>query len=81
MKKINFFNRHLIESEENYFEHFLFNFVTSMWLIFSGTILFIHSIVPFIFVANTSKQVKKINELMQKRRSLMKEPVVEKTGE
>ncbi|MFK5283229.1 DUF6356 family protein, partial [Lacticaseibacillus paracasei] len=29
MKKVNFFNRHLSQTGENYFEHFLFAFTTA----------------------------------------------------
>ena len=58
---------HLRETGENYFEHFLFAFTTAMWLGLASAILFCHAIFPFIFTTSTSKHVKKINELMQKR--------------
>ncbi|NBV05673.1 MAG: hypothetical protein EBS06_00350 [Proteobacteria bacterium] len=68
MKKANFFNRHLIESDENYFEHFLFAFATAMWILFVGMVLTCHAICPFIFKFTASSNIKKINEVMQKRR-------------
>ncbi|MDX2083261.1 MAG: DUF6356 family protein [Rickettsiales bacterium] len=71
MKKANFFNRHLIESDENYFEHFLFAFVTSMWILSASFILLFHAFCPFVFTTTTSSNIKKINELMQKRRQML----------
>lgn len=71
MKKVNFFNRHLLETGENYFEHFLFAFTTAMWLLMLGTILLCHTFFPFIFTTTTSRHVKKINEVMQKRSQML----------
>ena len=73
MKKINFLNRHLSETGENYFEHFLFAFTTAMWLTLAALILFCHAIFPPIFTTNTSKHVKKINVIMQKRIEMLME--------
>ncbi|OFW81355.1 MAG: hypothetical protein A2887_00980 [Alphaproteobacteria bacterium RIFCSPLOWO2_01_FULL_40_26] len=70
MKKTNFLNRHLIETGENYFEHFLFAFTTALWLIMTGLILLCHAIFPFIFTISASKHVKKINLVMQRRREM-----------
>lgn len=67
MKRTNFFNRHLIETGENYFEHFLFAFIVSMWLFLTSIVLLCHTICPFIFQITASSNVKKINEVMQKR--------------
>ena len=67
MKKTNFLNRHLVETGENYFEHFLFAFTTSMWLGLACLILCCHAFFPFLFTTSTSKHVKKINQVMQKR--------------
>lgn len=64
---MNFFTRHLRESGENYFEHFLFTFTTSLWLIGTGLVLLCHAIFPFIFVFIASGNIKKINQVMQKR--------------
>lgn len=75
MKKGNLFNRHLNETGENYFEHFLFGFTTAMWLTMAGIILFLHSIFPFIFPTTASKHVKKINEVMQKRVAMLIERI------
>jgi hypothetical protein len=67
MKKENFFNRHLQETGEGFFEHFLFAFATSLWLSAIAAVLLIHSIFPFLFTITASSQVKKLNEVMQKR--------------
>lgn len=75
MKKPNFLTRHLKETGENYFEHFLFGFATAMWLALASLILFIHSFFPFIFTISASKHVKKINEVMQKRVAMLLERI------
>ncbi|MBU6140555.1 MAG: hypothetical protein KGP29_03225 [Proteobacteria bacterium] len=64
---MNFLTRHLRESGENYFEHFLFTFSIAFWLIGTGLILLCHAILPFSFISIASKNVKKINQVMQKR--------------
>ncbi len=71
MKKVNFFNRHLAETGENYFEHFLFAFTTAMWLLMAAIILLCHTLCPFLFTTTASWHVKKINEVMQKRVQLL----------
>ena len=71
MTKTNFLNRHLVETGENYFEHFLFAFTTSMWIVISGLILFCHAFCPFIFRITASSSIKKVNEVMQKRRDML----------
>ena len=72
MTKLNL-NFHLKETGENYFEHFLFAVTTALWLFLAGTILLCHSLFPFIFTVTTSKHVKKINEVMQKRVAMLME--------
>jgi hypothetical protein len=67
MKKTNFLNHHLSETKENYLEHFLFTFSLALWLLVAGATLLIHSFLPFLFVHHTSKHIKKINDVMQKR--------------
>lgn len=67
MKKTNFLNCHLVETGENYFEHFLFAFLISMWLLITSVILFFHAIVPCSFTFTASNSIKKANEVMQKR--------------
>ena len=67
MKKTNFFTRHLEESGEGYLEHFLFTFSTAIWLLITGLVLLCHAIFPFTFVFVASSNVKKINQVMQKR--------------
>lgn len=73
MKKITFLNRHLKDSKETYFEHFIFSFTAALWLILAGITLAVHSIFPFAFIAKTSRHVKKINRVMQKRSSILNE--------
>jgi hypothetical protein len=67
MKKIHFFNRHLIEAKESYFEHLIFAGSTALWIMATGVILLLHSIFPPILTTTASKNIKKINEKMQKR--------------
>ncbi len=67
MIKANFFTRHLKDTGENYFEHFLFAFSVSMWLGMCCLILLCHAIFPFIFTVTTSRNITKINYIMQKR--------------
>ncbi len=71
MKKTNFFNRHLVETGENYFEHFLFAFATSMWILLTGVILVIHAFFPFLFRVTASSSIRKVSEVMQKRRDVL----------
>ena len=70
---MNFFTRHLRESSENYFEHFLFTFATALWLVGTGLVLLCHAIFPFIFVSIASSNVKKINQVRQKRMEFLNE--------
>ncbi len=71
MEKTNFFNRHLVETGENYFEHFLFAFATAMWILLTGVILIIHAFFPFLFRVTSSSSIKKVSEVMQKRRGVL----------
>ncbi|MBM3580317.1 MAG: hypothetical protein FJX34_06070 [Alphaproteobacteria bacterium] len=64
---MNFLTRHLRESGESYFEHFLFAFSISMWMIVTSLVLLCHAIFPFSFIFSASSSVKKINQVMQKR--------------
>jgi hypothetical protein len=81
MKKNNLFNRHLNEIGENYFEHFLITFTTSLWVMWAGFILLCHSVLPFIFTVTTSRHVKKINHIMQKRVAILSERCNKKSAE
>ncbi len=67
MKSPNFFNRHLCHTGENFFEHFLFTFTVSLWMGISSIVLFLHAFFPFLFPFIASKNIKKIDEIMQKR--------------
>lgn len=78
MKKTNFLNRHLYDSGETYFEHFIFSFTAALWIILAGITLAVHAIFPFAFVSRTSKHVHKINKIMQKRLSTLTEVKKEK---
>ncbi len=81
MKKTSFLNSHLTETGENYFEHFLFAFTTALWLAAVSLILCCHSIFPFIFTTTTSRHVRKINEVMQKRAGMLMERREKKAAE
>lgn len=72
MKK-NFLNRHLIETGENYFEHFLFSFVLSMWVFLISIAFLFHTIFPFFCMNTASKNIKKLNEVMEKRANKLNE--------
>lgn len=65
--KDNYFNRHLKKSQEGYFEHLIFSISLSAWLAKACIILFIHSFLPFLFVSKVTKNIKKINQIMQIR--------------
>lgn len=71
MEKTNFFNHHLVDTGENYFEHFLFAFVTALWIMLTSVILICHAFFPFFFRLTASNSIRKINEVMQKRRDLL----------
>jgi len=73
MKKIHFFNRHLTETGENYFEHFIFASTTALWIFGTSIILITHAIFPCIFTTTSSSNIKKINERMQKRVAVLTE--------
>ncbi len=81
MEKINFFNRHLVETGENYFEHFLFAFATAMWILITGAILVVHSICPFLFCVTSSTSIRKVNEVMQKRRAVLAKRIEDRNKE
>ncbi len=68
MEKVNFFNRHLVQTGENYFEHFLFAFAMAMWILLTGFILIVHAFCPFLFRLTASSSIKKLHEVMHKRR-------------
>ncbi len=73
MKKTNFFTCHLSEAGENYFEHFLFTFTTALWTTVVSFILFCHAFFPFLFTFTASNNVKKIDQIMQKRVQMLME--------
>lgn len=66
MKK-NFFTCHFKETGENYFEHFLYSFIMAMWIFVVSVMLLIHTIFPFLFPNSSIKNIKKINEVMEKK--------------
>ena len=73
MTKPNLFNKHLKHTGENYFEHFLFTFTAGLWVLFIGFVLIAHSIFPFILTTTASRNIKKINEVMQRRIEMLAE--------
>lgn len=73
MTEVNFFNKHLVEAEEGYLEHFIFAAVTALWILMAAITLILHAIFPFIFTTTTSANIKKINERMQKRAMVLTE--------
>lgn len=75
MEKTNFFNCHLVETGENYFEHFLFAFAMALWILLTGIILLCHAFFPFLFRVTASSSVKKVYEVMQKRRDVLMERI------
>ena len=75
MQKVSFLNRHLVETEENYFEHFLFAFAISMWILLTGFILMCHAFFPFLFRVTASSSIRKVSEVMQKRREVLMERI------
>lgn len=66
MKK-NFFTCHLQDTKENYFEHFLYSFIMSMWIFIVSIMLIIHTFFPFFFSNASVRNIKKINEVMEKK--------------
>lgn len=75
MKNTNFFNRHLVDTGENYFEHFLFAFSMAMWILLTGMVLVIHAFFPFFFRLTSSSSIKKVAEVMEKRRMALIERI------
>lgn len=67
MEKVTFFNRHLYENGESYFEHLIFALSMFLWLMLAGITLLCHAIFPFFFAVKASEHIKKINQIMQKR--------------
>lgn len=80
MAKVNILNRHLVETGENYFEHFLFAFTTAMWLLVTSAILICHAICPCFFEVTASSNVKKVNEVMQKRREMLMKKIAQRSN-
>jgi hypothetical protein len=67
MKIITSIKEHLIDADENYFEHFLFAFTNGIKLLATSIALIIHSILPCFFTTTASRNVKIINEKFHNR--------------
>ena len=67
MKKTNPIKRHLIDTDEKYFEHFSFAFKSGAHLLGVSLALITHSILPCFFTTTASRNVRKINEKFQHR--------------
>ena len=67
MKKINPIKRHLIDTDEKYFEHFSFAFKSGFHLLGVSLALITHSVLPCFFTTTASRNVRKINEKFHHR--------------
>ena len=67
MKKINLIKRHLIDTDEKYFEHFSFAFKSGFHLLGVSLALITHSVLPCFFTTTASRNVRKINEKFHHR--------------
>ncbi len=68
MKKDSFLTRHLHEADENYFVHLAYTTKTALMLIISGIVVFIHGLVPFLFVHTGSCMIEAIYAGLKTRR-------------
>ena len=69
MKINNPIKQHLIDTDENYIEHFSFAFKNGSRLILVASALIIHSVLPCFFKTTASKNVSKMNEIFNDRRN------------
>ena len=65
----NIFKDHLNSVGETYFEHFLKSSFFGIKLIFIAGRAFIHAIFPWCFEHNVSDQIRKLNDVLQKRKN------------
>lgn len=66
-------SKHLQDVGESYFEHFFFSTVTSIKLLSMGVVLFIHGLIPDIFVKTASNKAVKLIEKLAKRQQFAKD--------
>ena len=46
-----FFNKHLNDSREGYFDHLFFSLIICAWIFITFFALIVHAILPFLFVS------------------------------
>ena len=61
------FTDHPAEVGETYLQHFSFTLKTSLRLLWSGFILFLHGVFPFLFTHTASNLVEKLYLLLKSR--------------
>jgi hypothetical protein len=61
------FTEHPKETGESYFVHLWFTLRMTARLIFSAVVLFIHGVLPFLFVRTASSQMETIYGIMRSR--------------
>ena len=66
---MSFFDRHLREAGEGYFEHLGYTLRVSGTLITAATVVVIHGVCPFVFTSTCSRMVEKLNGNMKTRKS------------
>ena len=64
----NLFKNHPNSVGETYFQHFFNSCNFGVKLIFIAGRAFIHAIFPWCFEHSTSDQIRKLNDVLQKRR-------------
>ena len=65
----NLFKDHPNSVGETYFQHFLKSCNFGLKLIFISARAFIHAIFPWCFEHSTSNDIKKLNDMLQKRKN------------
>ena len=64
----NIFTKHPHAIGESYFKHFFKACSFGFKLLFISFRVFIHAIFPFFFEHSTSEKIKKLNDILQKRK-------------
>lgn len=67
------FTRHPAEAGETYIQHFIFTARTSLTLVGSGLILFLHGLMPFLCTHTTSNIVDRLHAELQTRKKKCEE--------
>ena len=58
---------HLQDVNETYFEHFKFAMGMALRLLWGGTCIAIHAVLPFAFVSNGSETIKKCYSIITEK--------------